>query len=427
MTTALTEAAHQGGALSAETMRECTPDILLSAAGARLLEHSISRDQRRKDGIYFSGLELADYVANRVKDLIETGAEIADPTCGAGDLLLACLKLFPAGTDVLSTAASWGARVRGYDLQSGFVEGARLRMAALVLDAHKNSDGSMVQLASKFDGIVQGDYMKNSSSLHDIDVIVANPPFGSILAPPDCEWSTGKTQRAAIFLDEIIGHAKPLQNVVAVLPDVLRSGSRYRRWRERVEQRCHILDIHRYGRFGESADIDVFVLHVSKRDVDDRPDAKLNWASESAPLGFTKLSEYFDVSIGPVVPHRHGNTGKWCYYLDVGSAEPNAEVSHLRKRRFAGRLIEPPFVVIRRTTSPSDRQRIVPTLVLVDGPVAVENHLVVLIPREGGLQACRKLLARLQANDIHQWANSANGCRHLTKGLVENLPFKEDL
>jgi hypothetical protein len=426
LTIALIEAGQHDGALSAEIARDCAPDVLLSDAGARLLEGSLSRDQRRKDGVFFSGLELADYVAGRVKHLISEGATIADPTCGGGDLLLACLRLFPAAEDAQLAAQSWGKRVKGFDLQSSFAEAARLRLAALALDAHKGSSVSMAELSSAFKGIMQGDYMQNATHLSDMDVIVANPPFGSICAPPLCDWSTGKTQRAAIFLDEMVEHAKPHQNIVAVLPDVLRSGSRYQRWRAKVEQRCKVLDIHRYGRFGDSADIDVFVLHVEKRAAMDRPPAAPQWADTAAPVGGVKLSERFDVRIGPVVPHRHGNTGGWCYYLDVGSSVPNAEVCVSAKRRFAGKLALPPFVVVRRTTSPSDRQRVVPTLVRADGPVAVENHLVILSPKSGGLAACRRLMAQLKTDEVHQWVNTANGCRHLTKGQVENIPIKED-
>lgn len=425
LTTALIETGHHDGALCAEIARDCAPDVLLSDVGARLLEKSLSRDQRRKDGVFFSGLELADYVAGRVKHLIDAGATIADPTCGGGDLLLACLRLFPAEADAHSAAHSWGGRVKGFDLQSSFAEASRLRLAALALDAHKGSSASMAELSNEFRGIMQGDYMQNAAHLRDTDVIVANPPFGSICAPPSCEWSSGKTQRAAIFLDQMIENAKPHQHIVAVLPDVLRSGSRYQRWRAKVEQRCRVLDIHRYGRFGDSADIDVFVLHVEKRVELDRPEVAPSWTGSSMPLSKVKLSDRFDVSIGPVVPHRHASTGGWCYYLDVASATPNAEVSVLGKRRFGGKLVSPPFVVVRRTTSPSDKQRVVPTLVRADGPVAVENHLVILSPRSGGLAVCRRLMAQLKADEVHQWVNIANGCRHLTKSQVENIPIKE--
>lgn len=399
-------------------------EVLLSPLSGRLLEQSLSRDERRKGGVFFSGLELSDYVANRVRSLIESGASVADPTCGGGDLLLACLRLFQIGARPAETAKLWADRIKGYDLQPSFVEAARLRMAALVAATHEGEVESLGELSATFIGIARGDYLENAEKLSNIDVIVANPPFGSIEAPEGCEWSTGKTQRAAVFLDRIVHYAKPGQNIVAILPDVLRSGTRYKRWRGRVERDCDILEIHRYGRFGESADIDVFVIHVRKRSMESPQVANGDWVlADGIPRGKT-VSSSFDVSIGPLVPHRYVNVGSWCYYLDVSGAPANGEVNSLPKKRFSGKVIEPPFVVVRRTSSPSDKQRVVATLVNTDGPVAVENHLVILSPKKGGLAACRELTNLLKTKEVHEWVNAANGCRHLTKGLVESIPIE---
>lgn len=405
----------------------CSPEELVGPEGARRLEASLDRDQRRKDGVYFTGSHLAEHVAERVRHLVENGATIADPTCGGGDLLLACLKLFSLEENPSATARVWSERIKGFDLQSGFVDAARLRMAALVKGLHEDREFSLSALAEEFQGVAQGDYTERAAELSFTDVIVANPPFGSIPAPPLCEWSTGKTQRAAIYLDQMIENAKPGQNIVAVLPDVLRSGTRYQRWRRSVEARCEVADIYRYGRFGESADIDVFILHVIKREESVELGEDCAWAAAQGLQSEGKLADSFEVSVGPVVPHRHGNSGAWCYYLDVSVAVPNAEVSVLAKRRFKGRLFLPPFIVIRRTSSPSDRQRIVPTLVLVNGPVAVENHLIVIVPKIGGLVACQLLMNNLRKKGVDAWVNRANGCRHLTKGLVENIPLEEIL
>ena len=56
-------------------------------------------------------------------------------------------------------------------------------------------------------------------------------------------------QIAAQFIAHVLALAKPNQEIVAVLPDVLRSGSRYSRWRSQVEQRATVLSKHVYGRF----------------------------------------------------------------------------------------------------------------------------------------------------------------------------------
>lgn len=405
-------------------LRVADPRDLLSAEAAKKIEMSQDRLIRRRDGIFFSSSSLADYVSNRVKGLLQAGASVADPTCGAGELLLSCLQHCKREENSLSTATGFSKLIHGYDLQPEFAEATKLRLAAYVADAHRDEGiQDATSLSSLFVNIHHRDYLEFASGLGCVDIIVTNPPFGTAIASPGCSWSSGKTQRAAVFIDLLLAHAKVGQHIVAILPDVLRSGSRYLRWRQFVESKCQVIDIHPYGSFGESADVDVFVLHAVKRDPSVCSSSDGDWSEHSKNRNRPKIADDFDVSIGPVVPHRHANVGPWCFYINVSEATPDAEVTRLGKRRFKGRLFEPPFVVVRRTSSPSDSRRIIPTLVQVDGPVAVENHLMVISPHDRSIVSCRRIMSSMVHDRVNSWVNTVNRCRHLTKGLVENIPL----
>ncbi|MEA0736876.1 N-6 DNA methylase [Xanthomonas campestris pv. campestris] len=418
---------ESSSSLSSDQIRDIKPADLLSDVGARILEQSLTRSHRRRDGVFFSGMNLAAYVASRVEREIASGASIADPTCGGGDLLLACLRHAKKNDSVSETAKSWGERVSGFDLEPRFVEAARHRIATLAASVHDGNGVAEIEIEEISKGLlnlVLGDYLENARRLAEVDVIVTNPPFGTMLAPIDCGWSTGQTQRAAIFIDKMVESAKAGQKIVAILPDVLRSGSRYLKWRLRIEKDCQVLDVHPYGRFGDSADIDVFVLHITKIGNLAPSSENGDWAGQSLSSKAPKLSDTFNISIGSVVPHRHGQAGPWCPYLDVSVSAPGKEVVSLKKRRFKGKLVSPPFIVIRRTSSPSDRRRIVPTLVNLTEPVAVENHLVVLSPMDCKLSTCQRMMEILDSDYVDRWVNSTNRCRHLTKGLVQNIPIR---
>ena len=60
------------------------------------------------------------------------------------------------------------------------------------------------------------------------------------------------------------------------------------------------------------------------------------------------------------------------------------------------KLIMPPFVVVNRTSSPRDRLRATATIIKGTEPVAVENHLIILSPKKGGLKVLPKTFENTQ-------------------------------
>src|ERR1019366_1542014 len=95
--------------------------------------------------------------------------------------------------------------------------------------------------------------------------LTLNPPFGLTDAPDGCEWAGGRITAAANFVITALERAKPGAELVAILPDVLRSGSFTEHWRKRVEELAVVRLVEPYGIFDESADVDVFILRLKRR------------------------------------------------------------------------------------------------------------------------------------------------------------------
>lgn len=397
----------------------------LNGGASRALDRYISRFTRAEFGIFFSGQTLARDVAALVKDRVAKGATIGDPTCGAGDLLLACLSEIELEATLDATLLHWSSRVFGADIHYELAEAARERLSLLAAARQCDRRGSLEYVRARhnsFPNIITADYLQKPDITSQIDCVVMNPPFGEMDTPSDVTWSSGKVQKAAVFTAKVVEVAKQGQDIVAVLPDVLRSGTRYERWRSHIASLADIKNIQIFGKFDATTDVDVFILHVHKKPNQSVPLA-YSWIVEPDPTESAKrVSDLFNVSIGAVVPHRHRG-GPWCSYLNVANSPPYEEIGSFPKRRFSGTLHKGPFVALRRTSNPNDANRLVATLVNTEAYVAVENHLIVLQPKDGTAKSCRRLLDVLKQPDTAAWINNAIRCRHLTKRVVSRLPI----
>jgi N-6 DNA Methylase len=403
---------------------------LLNGGASQALQEYVVRETRVKFGMFFSGHRLASEVAKLIQDKLLQGAILADPACGAGDLLLACLSCCPIHEDINSTLAAWGERIVGLDIHEEMAATTRARIALLAA-MRVSKNGKLVSnikpnLFDTLASIRSGDYFAQPEIFRDADCIVMNPPFTEIEAPNGCSWSSGKVQQAAVFTESVVNSAKAGQEIVAVLPDVLRSGTRYGRWRQAIANSCEIKNLNVFGRFDPKTDVDVFILHLKKRastSIVDSTQWKIMDCPSHIDSKICTVSDIFKVSVGAVVPHRHNGQGPWAPYMDVSSAPANAEVKEFRYRRFNGTLHKGPFVVIRRTSSPSDAYRATASLVNTREDVAVENHLIVLRPHDGTLKSCRKLISILREPYINDWLNITIRCRHLTVKAVKEIPI----
>ena len=389
------------------------------------LQHFVPLNTRKKAGIFFTGSVLADKVADFIAPLLKKGATVIDPACGAGNLLISCAKHLPVGKSFTETLCNWSNLLYGYDLHYQFVKIARIRLLLLAASLHKEIIPVGLPLINgEFHGIKIQDTLILKSPTAQADCVVVNPPFGYMRAPGGCQWAAGKIQVAAIFIEKILSSAPKGQHIVAILPDVLRSGTRYKKWRNLVSGLTSHLDIEVIGRFDDKTDVDVFVLHM----VIGKSNKKFTeWYPEKSHISRIqlKISDLFEVSVGPVVHYRCPHKGNWHPYLDTSSAIPWSIVSKLPTRRFKGTVTKPPFVVVRRTSNPGDKYRAVASIITGFSPVAVENHLIVLKPKSGTMKQCIKLFEFLKEASANQWFNERIRCRHLTVSSIKEMPLME--
>lgn len=371
--------------------------------GPNAVIRSVPLVERKALGAFFTPPGLAErLVAPHVPHLVEGGA-VLDPACGAGELLMAAARL------ALGRIRS--GQLLGFDLVGEFVRLCRARLAIACGGDRWN------------ESILVSDGVQALSRLEPGVVVVMNPPFSQSNWPKGEGLGRGRVNLAAIFLQRAISALAVGGKISAILPDVIRNGARYEKLRGFVACSLSSMVIEDVGRFDHSADVDVFILHGIKGEAGR---ARSEWPLRRSDSR-EKVGERFTVRVGSVVPHRDLEYDQIrSPYLDVSNAVPWGVVmaKKLPLRGFSGTKHRPPFVVVRRTSSPSDRWRAVGSIVRGRDPVSVENHLVLLKPKEGGVARCEELLRVLRSSSVNEWLNSAIRCRHLTVGVLRDLPFE---
>ena len=72
------------------------------------LRNMISITDLRAAGSFFTGDLLADEAVSKFHQSISPDSRILDPTCGAGNLLIACSKKLPVKSSLKETIRLWG-------------------------------------------------------------------------------------------------------------------------------------------------------------------------------------------------------------------------------------------------------------------------------------------------------------------------------
>jgi hypothetical protein len=377
----------------------------------------------RADGIFFTSSDLARRAVQNLLPTFGPDSVILDPACGAGDLLIACAAGLPVAKERKETLRLWGSCLAGRDLHPELIETARRRLLlrSLALDA-TDPPPLPARLEGAFPGLQSRCGLSDQQIIAAATHIVMNPPFGMVPAPPACAWGTGKVNMAALFLETVLLAARPGTRIVAILPDVLRSGSRYRKWRELVSERAGLERLEILGRFDRWADVDVFLLELRALGPSEES-SRRPWRVGGRPMGAC-IGDHFESCIGPVVDYRDPHTGPFHPFIHSRDLPPWKMVREIpRHRRFDGRVLNPPFVAIRRTSRPGDRHRAIGTVIAGSRPIAVENHLIVLRPKDGTVKACRELLGILKDERTTRWLDERIRCRHLTVAALDELPW----
>lgn len=378
----------------------------------------------RENGTFFTDDEVCDCLFSRITSY---DGSVYDPAAGCGDLILRYLERVELSGGFDSQIKQIARRVHACEIKSSFVRLMRLRLwlyiywrvygEVLLSDIKFPSTRS---LANIFPGIVVGDGLKLNAGLNP-DLILMNPPFQQVASKGQYEWSSGRVSLAAIFVD-VMTKMFPRSRILAVLPDVIRAGTRYRSFRRRFQLEQCACDV--FGRFDRKTDVDVFT-------VDFGCVSRCCEAQEPKETDVEVISDSFEVHVGSVVLFRDELMGEKLPFLCAESIPAGAT-----KKKIENQLnslhnpVKGPIVVVRRTSSPSDRIRCASSVVASTAKFHIDNHLMWLKPKgivgfAKELQSCQRLHRYFQSSDCTSLVNERIRCRHLTVSVISNLPYKE--
>ncbi|MCP5487318.1 MAG: hypothetical protein H7A43_01590 [Verrucomicrobia bacterium] len=396
-------------------------DAALNGQASVELRRVAPLETRRKFGAFFTGTDLGSQLID-CDSRFGPNSIFYDPSCGMGDLLIAVARRLRLGKSLADTLRLWGRQLTGTDLHREFIQGARTRLVLLARQRHRTDEALRLSDSDLFPGIRVSDGLKEEALFSCATHLLLNPPFGKVAAPAGCSWASGRMTEAAAFVITALERAKPGTRMLAILPEVLRSGSFSEHWRRRISQLADVEIVQPYGMFDDSADVDVFLLRLTRRVEAECPPLYL-WTNSAAPRTST-VGDFFTVHVGRVVPHRDEETGPLRRYIHPRNIPMWKEVTRFtEKRRHEGLAYQPPFVVLRRTSRPSHPYRAAATVILGTKPVAVENHLIVCEPRNKSADTCRVLMEKLHTKRVNEFLNQRIRCRHLTVGAVADIPF----
>jgi len=359
----------------------------LDGEPSRELRDRISLNTQRATGSFFTGQTLADQLAKFLK--LKKHNFIVDPACGVGDLLVATARKLPIAKDLKTTLSTWSSTLGGFDLHPQFIQSTKVRLILLAIYRGVIVDSRLSKsfLQNVFNYIQIGDGLKNAEQMSAASHLVMNPPYTMMQAAKSCKWAGGSVSTAAVFLESYLSILCGGSQVLAILPDVLRTGTRYRLWRREIQKKANINNIKIIGQFDKWADVDVFILNLT---IKQKKTLRVSWKTPNSKKG-ESVGDYFDVRVGPVVPFRdpyEGDNSPYIVTKDLPRWETLKKIDNFRK--FSGTLYRGPFVAVRRVSRPGDKHRAVGTIVSSREKIAVENHVLILKPKKNSITACRR-------------------------------------
>ena len=410
------------GAVSSRRLPGNVSSLIHGAA--EVVASSYSLHKRRRAGIFLSTPLLAAELVKNHQLHIATAAPVLDPAMGCADLLLACATRLPRRRSLAATLQLWSDVMWGFETNEDLIAVGKLRLVLLARILHPNSSGvGSDEIARLFGNFAPADFLaSNLSKLPRGLCVVANPPFTLRAAPRASATRSGTASAAALFLEKICREGPELSQISMLLPEVLRCGTSYRKLRAEIAQYVEVVDQRSLKRRDcwPDVDIDVFIGQYRRLSPEQvfAPDVVSRNAHLPSRPG-KRLDELADLRVGPVVPYRTPHTGPWRKYITARSVPAWAD-RHvpLASRRYDGPFSQPPFLVVRRTSRPDRPYRAVGSLIVGEAPVAVENHLIIVKPKDGRLATCQDLLWALKGDAVNEQLDETMRCRHLT---VESL------
>lgn len=385
-----------------------------------VLRECLSIEEMRDAGSFFTGQELATAVVEKFQTPITFDSVVLDPTCGAGNLLIETSRQLGMEASLTLTLEKWGKVLWGFDLHESFIVATKLRIVLEAIRRGASQDCSLDKALEFLPNIrVKDAMLVDENHVETVTHTIMNPPFISWKSPQDNYWKLGKVNAAGIIFDHYLRLLREGSEINAILPEVLRSGSRYEGFRNFVSSKmsasCNI-----WGRFNAKTDVDVFVLCG----IVQQNESSILWHAKVE--NYIQLSDLYDVRVGPLVAYRDPEEGELYPYIHPRNAPRWQTLKNIDEvRRFDGAVIESPFIVVKRTSSPSDRYRASATIIGGKQSVAVENHMIVIKPKSCTLQDCKKLLKILKSQQTNDFLNERIRLRHLTVGVVKDIPISQ--
>ncbi len=385
-----------------------------------VLREYLSIDEMREVGCFFTGQALAHKLVASLPNPILSDSIVLDPACGAGNLLIECSRRLPVCDTLSVTLANWGKVLWGYDLYPSFIDAAKLRLIIEAMTRGAQRDCGIDKAFELLPNICVKDALDiHVQDLDKVTHIVINPPFTICESPKINFWKRGKVNSAGVFVDKYVRNLPDGCSLGFILPDVLRSGSRYGLFRDFLDSNIH--GAHSiWGRFNNKTDVDVFIVSgILKRN----NESKDLWKDEARD--YIPLSQMFDVRVGPLVAYRDPEVGiEYPYFHAKNSFSWHVLTEATEFRKFSGTVIKPPFVIIKRTSSPNDRYRAQCAVINMNEYIAVENHMIIASPKSGKVEDCIALLNILKSQETNDFLNNRIRLRHLTVSAIKDIPIK---
>jgi len=400
-----------------EVADEIKEFLFVGGTNSRLRE-MVSIADMRSIGAFFTGDDMAQRLLE--EETIDVDDIVFDPTCGSGDLLIAASRKMALRKSLQETLLDWEGRLFGRDLHPEFVSIAKRRLILEAKSRH-SSDEAILGADSYFKNICAGDSLLDAPYA-EADLILLNPPYGRKALPVGLSWASGKTTLASLFVIKALENMSLGSRLLAILPEALRSGTNSAKWREEVSLHSDSGVVRVAGLFDKDTDIDVFFLGLNRNN---SRGSGINWGVEDGLSEEGVVGDYFDVHVGPVVPHRDPERGAISPLFDVRNVGPwDKDSKSLLLRRFGGRLFSGPFVLVRRTSRPGQSYRAVASCVRDVKGAAVENHLIICTPKDRTVASCLYLMRLFKSQEANRWFDKRIRCRHLTVSAVKKMPYK---
>jgi len=383
-----------------------------------VLRECLSIEEMREAGSFFTGQALATATASAFQTPITFSSVILDPTCGTGNLLIECSRKLGIESTLSATLKRWGLVLWGFDIHIHFIEATKLRLIVEALTRGVKHDCDLEDALGLLPNIRAQDALTvKLADLKHVTHSIMNPPFTIGSSPKENYWKDGKVNTAGVILDKYLRLLPNHCDISAILPEVLRSGSRYQDFREFVSSNM-IATCNIWGRFNSKTDVDIFILAGRST----KTSQSISWCKQLESC--TQISDYFDVRTGPLVAYRDPEEGTaYPYFYAKNCPAWESLTNATDYRSYQGKILTPPFIVVKRTSSPSDRFRASATLINLKEPVAIENHLIVIKPKDRKVNTCKKLLKTLKSPETNEFLNERIRLRHLTVGVMKDIPF----